>query len=135
MDDSCAVGSRCVTLFFCSQLRVEPAAASGSHVFPTQRYQHTQLSSGEVGTVQYWPTATFLLFFQPEPPLVRGGGAEPDRGPALIRECPGQRFQAWRLLQDLASSLADADDVLLEPYLQSWDQLLKYKHTEASAAC
>lgn len=73
--------------------------------------------------------------FQPEPPVVRGDGAEPDRGPALIRECPGQRFQARRLLQDLQSSLADTDDVLLEPYLQSWDQLLKYEHTEASAAC
>uniref|UniRef100_A0A8C9ZJU0 Si:ch73-269m23.5 n=1 Tax=Sander lucioperca TaxID=283035 RepID=A0A8C9ZJU0_SANLU len=46
--------------------------------------------------------------------------------PPLIKECPGQSFQAWRLLRYLKSSRADADDILLEPYLQSWDQLLNF---------
>lgn len=32
--------AECVRLFFCSQLRAEPAAASGSHVSTTQRYRH-----------------------------------------------------------------------------------------------
>ncbi len=72
-------------------------------------------------------TFRFLhFFFQPEPPLVPGQWAEPGEAPPFIKECPGQSFQAWRLLQYLKSSLADADDILLEPYLQSWDQLLKY---------
>ncbi|XP_035531009.1 ceramide-1-phosphate transfer protein-like [Morone saxatilis] len=62
----------------------------------------------------------------PEPPLAPGEWAEPDRAPPLIKECPGQSFQARRLLQYLKSSLADGDDVLLEPYLQSWDQLLNF---------
>ncbi|XP_070785557.1 ceramide-1-phosphate transfer protein-like [Enoplosus armatus] len=60
----------------------------------------------------------------PEPPLLPGEWAEPDQASPLIQECPGQPFQAWRLLLYLKSSLADADDILLEPYLQSWDQLL-----------
>uniref|UniRef100_UPI0037E7C7B1 ceramide-1-phosphate transfer protein-like n=1 Tax=Semicossyphus pulcher TaxID=241346 RepID=UPI0037E7C7B1 len=69
-----------------------------------------------------------LSFYRqtPEPPLVPGKWAEPDKAPPLIKECPGQSFQAWRLLHYLKSSLADADDVLLEPYLQSWDQLLNF---------
>ncbi|XP_059211357.1 ceramide-1-phosphate transfer protein-like [Centropristis striata] len=63
-----------------------------------------------------------LSFFRrtPEPRLA------PEEAPPLIKECPGQSFQAWRLLQHLKSSLAEADDVLLEPYLQSWDQLLNF---------
>ncbi|KAF1381033.1 hypothetical protein PFLUV_G00170220, partial [Perca fluviatilis] len=56
----------------------------------------------------------------PAPPLVH------DEAPPLIKECPGQSFQAWRLLRYLKSSRADADDILLEPYLQSWDQLLNF---------
>ncbi|XP_044040197.1 ceramide-1-phosphate transfer protein-like [Siniperca chuatsi] len=62
----------------------------------------------------------------PEPPLVPGEWAEPVEATPLIQECPGQSFQAWRLLLYLKSSLADADDILLEPYLQSWDQLLNF---------
>ncbi|XP_033932949.1 ceramide-1-phosphate transfer protein isoform X2 [Pseudochaenichthys georgianus] len=54
------------------------------------------------------------------PPLV------PPEAPSLIKECPGQSFQAKILLQYLKLSLSDADDILLEPYLQSWDQLLKF---------
>ena len=61
-----------------------------------------------------------LVFFQAAPPLVAA------EAPSLIKECPGQSFQAKLLLQYLQLSLSDADDVLLEPYLQSWDQLLKY---------
>ncbi|XP_019711534.1 ceramide-1-phosphate transfer protein-like isoform X2 [Hippocampus comes] len=55
----------------------------------------------------------------PQPPLV-----EPDGAPPFIKECPGQSFQVWRLLRFLTSSVSVADDVLLEPYLQSWDQLI-----------
>lgn len=63
----------------------------------------------------------------PQPPLVPGEWAGPDEAPPLIKECPGQSFQAWRLLLYLKSSMADdATDVLLESYLQSWDQLLSF---------
>uniref|UniRef100_G3N544 Si:ch73-269m23.5 n=1 Tax=Gasterosteus aculeatus TaxID=69293 RepID=G3N544_GASAC len=43
-----------------------------------------------------------------------------------MEECPGQSFQARHLLAYLKSSMANADDVMLEPYLQSWDQLLNF---------
>ncbi|XP_041842197.1 ceramide-1-phosphate transfer protein [Melanotaenia boesemani] len=50
-----------------------------------------------------------------------------DVAPPLIKECPGQSFQARHLLRHLKSSLADnEDDILLESYLQSWDQLLNF---------
>nr|XP_046236141.1 ceramide-1-phosphate transfer protein-like [Scatophagus argus]XP_046236142.1 ceramide-1-phosphate transfer protein-like [Scatophagus argus]XP_046236143.1 ceramide-1-phosphate transfer protein-like [Scatophagus argus] len=68
----------------------------------------------------------------PEPPLAPIDWAEPGGAPPLLQECPGQSFQAWRLLQYLQSSLADADDVLLEPYLQSWDQLLSFMESLGS---
>ncbi|XP_039996816.1 ceramide-1-phosphate transfer protein-like [Xiphias gladius] len=69
-----------------------------------------------------------LSFYRqtPEPPLVPEGWVEPNGPPPLIKECPGQSFQAWRLLQYLKSSLSEDDDILLEPYLQSWDQLLRF---------
>ncbi|XP_051260076.1 ceramide-1-phosphate transfer protein [Dicentrarchus labrax] len=75
-----------------------------------------------------WQPCLNFYYQKPEPPLAPGEWAELDRAPPLIKECPGQSFQARRLLQYLKSSLADADadDVLLEPYLQSWDQLLNF---------
>ncbi|XP_062301205.1 ceramide-1-phosphate transfer protein-like [Scomber scombrus] len=63
----------------------------------------------------------------PEPPLVPAEWAGPGKAPPIIQECPGQSFQAWRLLLYLKSSLSDDDnDILLEPYLQSWDQLINF---------
>uniref|UniRef100_A0A3Q3IVS9 Glycolipid transfer protein domain-containing protein n=1 Tax=Monopterus albus TaxID=43700 RepID=A0A3Q3IVS9_MONAL len=50
------------------------------------------------------------------------------------KDCPGKLFQAWRLLLYLKSSLSDDDDVLLEPYLQSWDQLLKFMESLGTMA-
>ncbi|XP_053717231.1 ceramide-1-phosphate transfer protein [Synchiropus splendidus] len=52
--------------------------------------------------------------------------AGPDIAPHLIKECPGQTFQASQLLTFLKASLSDEDDVLLGPYLQSWDQLISF---------
>ncbi|XP_057710334.1 ceramide-1-phosphate transfer protein-like [Corythoichthys intestinalis] len=52
--------------------------------------------------------------------------------PPLIRECPGQLFQAPRLLHFLKASVSVPDDVLLEPYLQSWDQLIIFMESLGS---
>ncbi|KAF7643874.1 hypothetical protein LDENG_00231950 [Lucifuga dentata] len=62
----------------------------------------------------------------PEPQLLHEKWVEPTTAPPLIQECPGQSFQAWRLLQHLQSSLTADGDVLLEPYLQSWNELVKF---------
>ncbi|KAM4536244.1 ceramide-1-phosphate transfer protein [Odontesthes bonariensis] len=63
-----------------------------------------------------------------DPPLVppMEGWAVPEEDRRLIKECPDQSFQTWRLLQHLRSSMADEDDILLESYLQGWDQLLNF---------
>ncbi|XP_047443745.1 glycolipid transfer protein domain-containing protein 2-like isoform X2 [Mugil cephalus] len=63
---------------------------------------------------------------KPEPSPVSDVWLEPDETPPTIKECPGQLFQAWRLLLYLKSSMAEDNDVLLESYLQSWDQLLNF---------
>lgn len=69
-----------------------------------------------------------LSFYQqmPEPHLLPEKWVEPTAAPPLIQECPGQSFQAWRLLLHLKSSLTADGDVLLEPYLESWNELIKF---------
>ncbi|XP_030018262.1 ceramide-1-phosphate transfer protein-like [Sphaeramia orbicularis] len=61
-----------------------------------------------------------LTYYKQTPPLAAV------TAPPLIQECPGQSFQTWRLLLYLKSSLSEDDDILLEPYLQAWDQLIKF---------
>ncbi|KAF3698189.1 Ceramide-1-phosphate transfer protein Glycolipid transfer protein domain-containing protein 1 [Channa argus] len=79
---------------------------------------------GDCGTV--WQPCLSFYRKTPQPPLVHDGWVDPVGLPPLIKECPGQSFQAWHLLLYLKSSLSDDDDILLEPYLQSWDQLLNF---------
>uniref|UniRef100_A0AAY4BQ41 Glycolipid transfer protein domain-containing protein n=1 Tax=Denticeps clupeoides TaxID=299321 RepID=A0AAY4BQ41_9TELE len=64
---------------------------------------------------------------QPSPP---GGGH--DGGPDvpqhgfLIEECPGQAFQVSRLLFHLSSALGPGSDILLDPYLSGWEELIRF---------
>ncbi|XP_026852037.2 ceramide-1-phosphate transfer protein isoform X2 [Electrophorus electricus] len=44
----------------------------------------------------------------------------------VIGECPGQKFQVSRLLFHLNSALGPASDVLLEPYLLCWEELIRF---------
>ncbi|CAN9509383.1 unnamed protein product [Ophioblennius macclurei] len=62
-----------------------------------------------------------------EPSLAPAAGwAEPDGAPPLIKDCPGQSFQTRMLLLHLRMSLSQEDDILLDAYLQGWDQLLLF---------
>ncbi|XP_073679447.1 ceramide-1-phosphate transfer protein [Garra rufa] len=47
-------------------------------------------------------------------------------GNDIIGECAGQQFQVSRLLLHLNSALGPASDVLLEPYLLCWEELIKF---------
>lgn len=47
-------------------------------------------------------------------------------GSDIIGECPGQQFQVSRLLLHLSSALGPASDVLLDPYLLCWEELIKF---------
>uniref|UniRef100_A0A3Q3QCK0 Glycolipid transfer protein domain-containing protein n=1 Tax=Monopterus albus TaxID=43700 RepID=A0A3Q3QCK0_MONAL len=82
-----------------------------------------------------WLRKCFVYWlFQAKPPLAPEGWLEAGGPLPLIKDCPGKLFQAWRLLLYLKSSLSDDDDVLLEPYLQSWDQLLKFMESLGTMA-
>ncbi|XP_051517568.1 ceramide-1-phosphate transfer protein [Myxocyprinus asiaticus] len=52
--------------------------------------------------------------------------ADGHQGKEVIKECAGQKFQVSRLLLYLNSALGSASDVLLEPYLLSWEELIKF---------
>ncbi|KAJ8008210.1 hypothetical protein DPEC_G00102440 [Dallia pectoralis] len=73
-------------------------------------------------------------------PSTRGwpGEERPDGGEVLgftseLQVCPGQPFQVWRLMSHLTASMAThADDVLLEQYLESWDELIKFMESLGS---
>lgn len=57
--------------------------------------------------------------------LHNSSGASPSEGPQVLKECPGQNFQASMLLSHLLASPAYTSDVLMQPYLSSWDELVK----------
>ncbi|KAK7909476.1 hypothetical protein WMY93_014160 [Mugilogobius chulae] len=68
-----------------------------------------------------------LTFYQHQPEL-NGDAAlweESGLNPAF-RECPGQLFQSSVLMRHLKACLNEDGDVLMEPYLQSWDQLIHF---------
>lgn len=60
--------------------------------------------------------------------VVRAAVTDDDalRGNDIIGECAGQQFQVSRLLLHLSSALGPASDVLMEPYLLCWEELIKF---------
>ncbi|KAF5900178.1 ceramide-1-phosphate transfer protein-like, partial [Clarias magur] len=41
-----------------------------------------------------------------------------------LKVCPGQKFQVSYLMMHLQAAPVSTDDVLLEPYLASWEELI-----------
>ncbi|KAJ7996023.1 hypothetical protein DPEC_G00232780 [Dallia pectoralis] len=60
----------------------------------------------------------------PQYPNVSRGDDHEDR--AALRFCPGHKFQVSELLSHLLTAPASTNDVLLRPYLASWDELIKF---------
>ncbi|XP_014052965.1 glycolipid transfer protein domain-containing protein 2 [Salmo salar] len=58
--------------------------------------------------------------------LSNGSEADSDEDGAILEVCPGQKFQVSELLSHLLAALAPTNDVLLQPYLASWDELIKF---------
>lgn len=56
--------------------------------------------------------------------LSNSSGADAAEG--ILEECPGQTFQVSLLLTHLLAAPAYSSDVLLQPYLSSWDELVKF---------
>lgn len=106
---------------------METVALPGNHVFALAWYQQAIYVCGKQLT-QNKIQPSFPLFQQN--PLAPPDWVEPDEA-WQPSECPGQSFQAWLLLEHLKLSLEESNDILLEPYLRSWDQLLKYELSDA----
>ncbi|KAF7688882.1 glycolipid transfer protein domain-containing protein 2 [Silurus meridionalis] len=49
--------------------------------------------------------------------------------PPPLKVCPGQKFQMAYLLMHLQAAPVSTNDVLLKPYLASWDELIKFMDT------
>lgn len=60
------------------------------------------------------------------PQLPNSSGAGVVEGPHVLSVCAGQTFQVSVLLSHLLASPAYTSDVLLQPYLSSWDELVKF---------
>ncbi|MFT7796399.1 ceramide-1-phosphate transfer protein-like isoform X2 [Arapaima gigas] len=54
------------------------------------------------------------------------GANEEDTDGFTVKECPGQEFQVSRLLSHLQAAVAHDSDILILPYLSSWDELIKF---------
>ncbi|KPP64629.1 hypothetical protein Z043_117007 [Scleropages formosus] len=54
------------------------------------------------------------------------GVIEEDTDSFTLSECPGQEFQVSRLLSHLRAAATPDSDVLISPYLSSWDELIKF---------
>lgn len=57
--------------------------------------------------------------------LYNSSRASASEGPQVLKECPDQNFQVSMLLSHLLASPAYTSDVLMQPYLSSWDELMK----------
>ncbi|XP_044079685.1 glycolipid transfer protein domain-containing protein 2 [Siniperca chuatsi] len=58
--------------------------------------------------------------------LYNSSGANGAEGPQVLEGCPGQTFQVSLLLSHLLAAPAYTSDVLLQPYLSTWDELVKF---------
>ncbi|CAG5875256.1 unnamed protein product [Menidia menidia] len=58
--------------------------------------------------------------------LSNSSGTSTAEDPQVLSLCPGQNFQVSALLSHLLDSQAPDSDLLLQPYLSSWDELVKF---------
>lgn len=58
--------------------------------------------------------------------LHNSSGVDGAQVPQVLEGCPGQTFQVSRLVTHLHAATAYASDVLLQPYLSSWDELVRF---------
>ncbi|CAM4540458.1 unnamed protein product [Leuciscus chuanchicus] len=74
---------------------------------------------------QHWDTCSLAYSLKYKPPSLALVNSS-DKGEAPLRVCPGQRFQIADLLAHLQAAPVSANDVLLKPYLASWDELIRF---------
>ncbi|CAL8364870.1 unnamed protein product [Lota lota] len=58
--------------------------------------------------------------------LTNSSGTGAAEGPLRQEGCPGQTFQVSALLSHLQAASAQHSDIMLQPYLSSWDELVRF---------
>lgn len=58
--------------------------------------------------------------------LSNSSEADETKAPHVLPLCPGQKFQVSMLVSHLLAARAYTSDVLLQPYLSSWEELVKF---------
>jgi len=59
------------------------------------------------------------------PQLYNSSEADGPEAPLVMERCPGQTFQVALLFSHLLAAPAYTSDVLMKPYLSSWDELVR----------
>lgn len=60
------------------------------------------------------------------PQLYNSSEADGPEAPLVMERCPGQTFQVALLFSHLLAAPAYTSDVLMKPYLSSWDELVRF---------
>ncbi|KAF7205887.1 glycolipid transfer protein domain-containing protein 2 [Nothobranchius furzeri] len=60
------------------------------------------------------------------PQLSNSSRSDVSKRPHVLSICPGQNFQVSVLISHLLAAPAYTSDVLVQPYLSSWDELVKF---------
>ncbi|XP_051748915.1 glycolipid transfer protein domain-containing protein 2 [Ctenopharyngodon idella] len=77
------------------------------------------------GNLEHWNTCPIASRVKNKPLSLTIVNSS-DEGVAPLRVCPGQRFQVAKLQAHLQAAPVSANDVLLKPYLASWDELINF---------
>ncbi|XP_026880995.2 glycolipid transfer protein domain-containing protein 2 isoform X2 [Electrophorus electricus] len=78
---------------------------------------------------QQWQYCLKVYIAKDQSPSLLGRNSSENNVLTPLRVCPGQKFQAGDLLKHLQAAPVLANDVLLKPYLASWDELIKFLKT------
>uniref|UniRef100_A0A3B4UDX3 Glycolipid transfer protein domain containing 2b n=1 Tax=Seriola dumerili TaxID=41447 RepID=A0A3B4UDX3_SERDU len=77
---------------------------------------------GSLWLREYFCVCVYVCLHQ----LSNSSGANGAEASQILEGCPGQTFQVSLLLSHLLAAPAYTSDVLLQPYLSSWDELVKF---------
>ncbi|XP_076867012.1 glycolipid transfer protein domain-containing protein 2 [Brachyhypopomus gauderio] len=78
---------------------------------------------------QQWQYCLKILIPSDQSTSLHAHNSSEDDVLTTLRMCPGQKFQAADLLRHLQTAPVLTNDVLLKPYLASWDELIKFLKT------
>ncbi|KAG7314490.1 hypothetical protein KOW79_021793 [Hemibagrus wyckioides] len=81
------------------------------------------------GLDHYWENCRKDSITEEHSTSLYGSNTWSEDNPPPLEVCPGQKFQFAYLLMHLQAAPVSTNDVLLKPYLASWDELIKFMET------